>query len=308
MLTKVYLPTLLHVGYLFNTIQCINIINYLIFGGSDKDSPNKNSSDNKEEKNKKMEEYIDEKMKINLRSKKINSLKPIYTNTELETNYYIDNNETFKKLYANYPICEAKYKLVDKLKSFKIFKKLMTDKPKKIILFKTCIVELYGMLSVTIRNVNNFSSVIATVYGYVPFLIMILTVFGFIITFNKNLLYIIFIMPTQTLISDLFLKRIFKKPRPINSALPTYGMPSSHSSFAIALLTFLLLHITEQKKDKWSIITYVIATLTLLPIPWSRVEVEDHTVLQVIVGSLVGIGFGFIFYFMKKYFFKHKDS
>ncbi|KOB63935.1 hypothetical protein PFHG_05297 [Plasmodium falciparum HB3] len=107
-------------------------------------------------------------------------------------------------------------------------------------------------------------------------------------------------MPTQTLISDLFLKRIFKKPRPINSALPTYGMPSSHSSFAIALLTFLLLHITEQKKDKWSIITYVIATLTLLPIPWSRVEVEDHTVLQVIVGSLVGIGFGFIFYFMKK--------
>ncbi|KNA02506.1 PAP2-like protein, putative [Plasmodium vivax] len=308
----VYVPALLSLGQLISTARCINLISYFFFwdgGSSDQSGPkkkNKNGQD-KENFNKHMEDYLDDKVKINLRSKKINQLKPIFTNPEAEIHYYLRSDGNYDELYAKYPLCEAKYKIADKLKGLSIFQKSM-NKTKKLALLKTCIMEMYGVLFVTVRNTNDIISVVATVYGYIPYGLIILTLLGLMLTFNKLLLYFALIMPTQITLNDFVLKKILKMGRPIHSALHSYGMPSGHSSFSFSLLTFILLHLTESKKDKWTLMAYILAIIALLPIPWSRVYIEDHTMYQALVGCILGFIIGVVSYMVKRQCMKQKDN
>ncbi|SBT30534.1 phosphatase [Plasmodium ovale wallikeri] len=313
---SLYAPTLLSLGHLITTVRCMNVANFVLFGGSggssssipDYDSKNDNNSISNDKKKKKIEEHIDEHVKMNLRSKKGSNLNPIFTNNEENINYYLMNNGgNYEELYAKYPLCEAKYKLVDKMKGLNIFHSIM-NKTRKIALVKNCIMEMYGILYVTIRNTNDVLSVVATVYGYVPLILILMTIIGLLATFDKYLLYFSFIIPTQFTVNDLILKNILKINRPINSALNSYGMPSGHSCIGLSLLTFILLHLTEEKIDKWSILTYISAVIILLPLPWSRVHIEDHTIYQVIFGSILGAFIGTIFFLIKKHFAKHKEK
>ncbi|GAW78981.1 PAP2-like protein [Plasmodium gonderi] len=307
-------PVLLSFGHLISTVRCINLASFLLFWGggganginpSDVDSTTKKN--NKSERGKKMEEYIDEKVKINLRSKKINNLKPTFINPETEIYYFLRSDGNYDELYAKYPLCETKYKIADKLKGLSLFQKTMI-KNKKLALLKTCILEMYGVFFVTIRNTNDIMSVIATVYGYVPYLLCFLIFIGLILTFNKYLLCLSIIIPTQLGLNDLVLKQVLKMSRPINSALNSYGMPSGHSSFSFTILTFIFLHLLESKRDKWNIITFILALIALLPIPWSRVHIEDHTFYQAIFGCLLGLFLGSVSYLIKRHYYKEKSS
>ncbi|CAA9986214.1 PAP2-like protein, putative [Plasmodium knowlesi strain H] len=311
----IYAPTLLTFGQLITTARCINLASFLSFWGWGGISPpdqngteknNKNGQDTEKLK-KQVDDYLDEKIKINLRSKKMSYLKPIFINPETEIHYYLRSDGNYDELYAKYPLCEAKYKIADKLKGLSIFQKIMNNN-KKLALLKTCIMEMYGLLYVTLRNTNDIFSVVATVYGYIPYAFMLATLLGFLLTSNNMLLYFVFIIPTQLTINDIILKNILKMSRPIHSALQSYGMPSGHSSFSFSLLTFLILHLLEAKKDKWTIMACILAIILLLPIPWSRVYIQDHTLYQVIFGSLLGFIIGVVFYMIKKQFLKQKDN
>ncbi|EUD66592.1 hypothetical protein C922_02913 [Plasmodium inui San Antonio 1] len=311
----VYVPALLTFGQLITTARCITVINYFSFwdlsGGSslsDQNGTKKNSKKGQEKENgsKNLEEYLD-KVKMNLRSKKMNYLKPIFTNPETEIHYYLRSDGNYDELYAKYPICEAKYKIADKVKALSIFHKMM-NKTKKLALVKTCIMEMYGVLWVTIRNTNDIISVVATVYGYVPYILAFLMFLGLLLTFNKILLYLAFIIPIQFTLNDLVLKKLLKMNRPIHSALQSYGMPSGHSSFSFTLLTFILLHLRESKKDKWTTMSYILSIIVLLPIPWSRVYIEDHTLYQAFFGCILGVFIGVVSYMIKKQCLRQKDN
>ncbi|VWU52037.1 PAP2-like protein, putative [Hepatocystis sp. ex Piliocolobus tephrosceles] len=245
--------------------------------------------------------------KNNLRSRKVNSLEPIYTDSALNIKYFAKSDRNYQELYKKHPLCEEKYNLVEKFRSMRIFKNQM-DKSKKLVLFDTCIKEMYEILYVTISNTSNVLSIVATVYGYVPFIFIVMVVLALCVTFNKYFIYFILIFFIQTLISNIILKNIIKENRPMNSALDSYGMPSTHSAYSLCYLTFLFLHLTEGKKNKWNIITYIIATILFLPIPWSRVYIEDHTLKQALCGSIVGVCVGTILFYLKRYYVSCKKS
>ncbi|KAI4841281.1 phosphatidic acid phosphatase 2 [Plasmodium brasilianum] len=329
-LLKIYVPTVLSLGHFISSIQCIHFLSYVLLSGGlsisdsnntdeddkddenddNNDSANDNGNDNNDEKesNKRKIDYlIDDSGKMNLRSKKMNNLKPLFINSESEIQYFFRSDGNYDELYDKYPLCEAKYKLVDKIKGLHIFQ-FALNKSKKIVLLKTCIMEMYDVFFVTIRNTNDVVSIISTVYGYVPYIFMAIGFLGLLFTFNKFLIYITFLITTDFVLNDLILKKLIKMNRPINSAVPSYGMPSTHSLMSISILTFLLLHLCEGKKDKWSIMTYILAIIALLPIPWSRVNNEDHTFYQALIGSLLGVLSGFVFYFVKRNFSKCKDA
>ncbi|CRG98475.1 PAP2-like protein, putative [Plasmodium relictum] len=243
-------------------------------------------------------------MKINLRSRR--NFEPLFTkdkNDNKKSSNSTLNDGNDDKLLEKYPLCDAKYKLVDKLKVFKLFQGLI-GKRKKLVLNESCIIEMYEFLSVTLKNTNDLLLVLAIVYGYVPLFLIFLSILGFFITYNKILLYFNLIIPTQIILNELILKNIIKIRRPYNSALESYGMPSGHSSFSFSFITFILLHLTESNKDKWNIVASILVLITLFPIPWSRFYIEDHTLSQVIVGCIIGIILGYLFFLIKKIFFK----
>merc|ERR1712008_55664 len=67
----------------------------------------------------------------------------------------------------------------------------------------------------------------------------------------------------------------------------TCGMPSGHSAYAVGLLCILMqdLVLPERHHRQMRAATLLVC---LLPITWSRVQLGDHSMAQVVVGSLLG--------------------
>ena len=90
------------------------------------------------------------------------------------------------------------------------------------------------------------------------------------------------------------LKFLFQIPRPSSPAtltsLPPFydtSFPSTHSARAFVYFTFI-----SQKFDKFFLyVSYILAALVAV----SRVRSGDHTAIDVIVGSAIGIAVGYLF-------------
>lgn len=198
--------------------------------------------------------------------------------------------------------CIFKYKLVDALMKIPILYAYVKDK-KKEKQIGACKQDVYSVWFVSVKDYNNFLPVLATLYGFLPLLLVIFIVISYILTFNKTLLFMICIVLTQIIFNDMILKNIFKSQRPLNSALDSYGMPSGHSVLSIGLYSFLFVHFLKKTKTFISWLTIILASILLLPIPWSRVAIEDHSVYQVCTGSFLGLVIGLLYYFIQiKYF------
>ena len=103
-----------------------------------------------------------------------------------------------------------------------------------------------------------------------------------------------------------------------NTPLKSFGMPSGHSQFVMYCATFLILYLYftyVHKKSGDGIMTKAshirtffypisifIATLSLLAV-YTRIILKCHTIQQVILGSLIGIKCGILYFFtVKRYF------
>jgi membrane-associated phospholipid phosphatase len=90
----------------------------------------------------------------------------------------------------------------------------------------------------------------------------------------------------------------------------SFGMPSGHSQLAWFCFTYGMLymveHITQKytfekdlvKRRIWFIIGFIIMFLMAITLSYSRVYLKCHTVQQVIIGGLFGIGFGVLLYWI----------
>jgi len=130
---------------------------------------------------------------------------------------------------------------------------------------------------------------------------------------KQNLLYYYLFGFFLNTILNLVLKGIIKEPRPLedpklfNIALKhsiklkfingyphgIFGMPSGHAQSAFFSTIFIYLSL---KNIKISLIYFFISLLII----YERVLFKDHSVLQVIAGSLVGILFGSFIYYMAR--------
>ena len=111
-------------------------------------------------------------------------------------------------------------------------------------------------------------------------------------------------------ILNLVLKGIFKYPRPsedpreFNLALKNgrrfvfkngmphdiFGMPSGHSQSTMFSTIFIFLSL------KNSTITLVFLTISLL-VMYQRIKDNHHTFIQVIPGAIIGLLYGYLFYY-----------
>ena len=78
--------------------------------------------------------------------------------------------------------------------------------------------------------------------------------------------------------------------RPAASCLTSNGLPSSHSMLALCVATMIYRGLWPT----WGAAKRTAAVATLLFVPASRVIVSDHTIIQVIVGSVIGVACGLL--------------
>ena len=98
------------------------------------------------------------------------------------------------------------------------------------------------------------------------------------------------------------LKIIIKQKRPGDglkimneeySGVEIYGMPSGHAQSSFFSISFLYL---VKGSPSWLIVGLFISALTI----YQRWKYRQHTVEQLFAGSVIGIGFSYISYYVTK--------
>jgi len=145
--------------------------------------------------------------------------------------------------------------------------------------------------------------------GYGPLILIFLS--WFLLWNHSNLFYYYTIGIFIDSILNLFLKGILQQPRPsedlktFNLALTQgkrfvfkngmphdmFGMPSGHTQSAIYSSSFIYFSLKNIK------IFYFYLFISLITMA-QRVTFKFHTILQIIVGIFIGIGTGYLFYYL----------
>jgi membrane-associated phospholipid phosphatase len=147
--------------------------------------------------------------------------------------------------------------------------------------------------------------------SYGPILLLFLSMF--LLWDNHNLFFYYTLGIFVNTILNLILKAIIQQPRPtedvkkFNLALThgkrfffkdgvpfnIFGMPSGHAQSAFFSTAFIYLSL---RHENWF---YFYAIFSLL-IVLQRVVFNYHTVLQVIVGAVIGVGFAYFVYYLAR--------
>ena len=94
------------------------------------------------------------------------------------------------------------------------------------------------------------------------------------------------------------LKETIRQPRPAGAwdgpkeSIDQYGMPSGHAQIIFSQCG-LLLYMAFYKQTRWLITALALGLACVTA--WQRVAYNRHTLLQVIVGALIGLAFGWWF-------------
>ena len=158
--------------------------------------------------------------------------------------------------------------------------------------------------------------------GY-PLIILFLLFFSYFMTHKIDFLIFALLLGLSWII-NVFLKNFIFKPIMKNKEYPllgkgtrppgakdcsdfidpdnrlssSYGMPSGHSQTSALFCTFMILTIINEKySDKLKMVKCLVILLLTIAIMVSRIHFGCHTPQQVIVGGIIGIILGFIFFF-----------
>ncbi len=145
----------------------------------------------------------------------------------------------------------------------------------------------------------DFVNVVAVGFSVTPFVIIIVLLLSLIIFRSMRVLWY-GLLYTFLGVFAVLLKEIMVQKRPEGTCLISCGMPSGHSTASYGLVCFMFLEqITlyfAKSSTRNEVLWSVCCSLFLLPVPWSRVHLKDHSLAQVLVGSGVGIVFSVLFW------------
>jgi membrane-associated phospholipid phosphatase len=127
----------------------------------------------------------------------------------------------------------------------------------------------------------------AVLYSFVPWAVG-LSVTALAVRYPKQraLVSLAVFGATAVLTNEAVLKKLVAQPRPEGSCLASQGMPSSHCIIAIGGLLVALHHLRLAGHVTPTRAALMMAML--LPVPWARVFLSDHSVTQVMAGSVIG--------------------
>ena len=157
---------------------------------------------------------------------------------------------------------------------------------------------------------NSFIDYFLDIFAFGPFFIIILS---WILLWDKNTLFFYYTVGLfLDTILNLFLKGLFKQPRPyedpqkfnlaithgkrflFKNGIPydLFGMPSGHSQSV--LYSTIFMYFALKKKSDLLYIYYIVAALTMI----QRVYSSNHYLYQVIAGASIGALVGYIMFFL----------
>jgi len=143
--------------------------------------------------------------------------------------------------------------------------------------------------------------------GFFSELIMIGLVFFLLLMKNQTLdLFIFLIGFTINALLNRWLRSIIKQPRPEHpikflesehfiKSRYSYGMPSGHSQNVFYSIVFL--YLCSSQNTSWLLIGIFIGFLMLI----ERLLFNNHTIVQLLVGAIVGSTFAYLIVFIKKF-------
>ena len=157
---------------------------------------------------------------------------------------------------------------------------------------------LQPFIDVTVPHSASWGEAVAVLYSFVPWAVALAVIFAALYrktsTLVAGVMYISFVVSTN----EVLIKRNFPQSRPIASCLVSPGMPSSHSIISIGLLVWTVLELAERGSQARHVVA---AAAVLLPVPASRVVLNDHSYEQVMAGSLFGVSTALFFFAFMKY-------
>jgi len=170
---------------------------------------------------------------------------------------------------------------------------------------------------VTAPDDPDFGDVISMIYGYVPYVIGLVVC---VLVFYRKTMWPVLILLLAGLIviiNEGFFKRVISQDRPDGSCLHSKGMPSSHAELSVGF--FLYFHLecifkpaltsTSYWTREHKIIVCGLTWFLLLPVPFTRVQLEDHSWEQVGVGALIGCSVAVGWYCLLNFWaYKHLDK
>lgn len=151
-----------------------------------------------------------------------------------------------------------------------------------------------------------FENPLFTIGYYGPILLIFINIYILYDRFFWCIVYILFVVINTFL--NKVLKTWIKEPRPKDwksfatfetlEKEESYGMPSGHAQSAIfsVMFYYLLFGVDE--------ILYVMLFITTLTV-FQRWYNKNHTILQLLMGLIVGAGFAWIVYYLTK---KYKNK
>jgi len=92
----------------------------------------------------------------------------------------------------------------------------------------------------------------------------------------------------------------FDPDRPVGSCLTSKGMPSGHCVNVIGYWILAMGEAFTQPSARFNwkkkLIFVVVASAIFLPVPWARTQVQDHSEAQVVIGSVLGLACGYVYF------------
>ena len=142
-------------------------------------------------------------------------------------------------------------------------------------------------------NLIKFENIIEPFFDYPVILLFIIILSAYFIKHlkSKKLVLAVWLSPIITFGSNVFIKLIFRRPRPdllekfypLN--IPNYSFPSSHAAVFFSLLPLL---IARTKKLRYVWLVYIIL------VALSRILLKQHYLSDTIAGALLGYGVGIL--------------
>ncbi|ETN06238.1 hypothetical protein PPTG_14003 [Phytophthora nicotianae INRA-310] len=168
---------------------------------------------------------------------------------------------------------------------------------------------VFFSISAPTDNVG-FWDVVFSFYGMVPYLVPMVIALEFI--FHRRswtrvfaFLFIPIFAIINAVILVMSLGECSECDRPCGSCVSSNGMPSGHATNAIGLCLWLILETLLGFGKQWTAVAKLVLCagfiLLFVPVPYSRMYLGDHTELQVVIGSVDGVVFGLIYFFVLRY-------
>lgn len=150
------------------------------------------------------------------------------------------------------------------------------------------------LAALTVPEDLNLVNFVACCYSAVPFVATVANVI--LICKNRRPREANWLLcTTSASLLHVVLKYGFSESRPVGSCLSSCGMPSGHSTYAVGMCFILLWDFVFARgacapgDTKTKAVRAGLISLLLLPVTWSRYQIRDHTLGQILAGASLGL-------------------